>query len=911
MEVFWPNYSDPPHGQDDMRMLGPADHFGQLGESHSSLWSCLCDYTHYNMDKLGSNIFTGYGFYRGGLDELAKRNCVRNDGSLPRFGNVYRDFLRSYRSMENIDYYYWDGSQYHRRRKWVPMYEFYAPSFSEPLSNYPYLLYSYSDYTDDNSTFMHPFGCLAAESIDGFPVSETVDLDPVDGSIRRYRFNEVFRTHSTLAGIYYPMPKNPQQQLIGGNLVDIIPWYTYKNYSGPGGGDFGIKSVQWAWQEYWKPVDRQKVTSDNLAYFTTTQMGDHPTVSRLPITLTLAPYVGEGDLVSGRHAFLNIEYPNYRYDGTLKEHRLVCDEGDQDITIMPPAVFGDELGNYGDNPIWHVQLNDGPKRCFDINGAWLTTSGEECHVDLYETCTTSPWLEDVTLFDTGYDSKITNPDRTITHFDTIPPTYEYYQRGLKVTPKPGNLGFLPKRLHQFDAEHYEMRISALSTCDEVGSSPWIGVKDLTKFYPGSTDFNVVCCSDSNELTVTFKFKYPISVGAFGSNFGFGAKKDKNAVGLDGNYLEKGTVFSGTLYHLPGIKLYKSDDDNTYTSIYNLDSMKLAIKSDVVTNVDCFYELPKSSESIKPFKYLKMVLRLMPTVSEVNAVGGDYKKYFFDAINKVGLNYFYVYYNEFLEAREIVHTYERLYNVSYGYHGDFPPHGYDGTGSLLYVNPNDKSTVYQMDSIGGVVGMPNSAGECKSINKIQGRILKACHPDKEPLEGSDITKWEGEQKKIHDAIAIKSGSTHIMLRSQPPPNMKYLFDAAGVNFPSWSCNLYNTLVAPLFPTYNSASYSPCGHNYVRDLKSAKYSVCAVFGSIFGRVYTDNYNYGFKHYCGGDDVMIWTYDVLNQSHLAVLAKAEMNIRRQYDKADEVNAKTRAAATMRNLSKYSYPSPVDPVH
>lgn len=912
MDPFWDGAADPPHGRDDMRMLGPADHFGEAGESHSSLWACLCDFTYYNKDKIRANMFTGSAYYRGGLDELAKRNCVRNDGSLPRFGNVYRDFLRSYRSMDNVDYYYWNGRQYFRRRKWVPMYEFYAPSFSELLSNYPYLLYSYSDYTDDNSTFIHPFGCLMADGmVESVNVGEKIDIDD-GGSANRYRPEEIFRSHYTLAGIYYPRPKNPQQYLVGMNLVDIMPWYTYKNYPGPGGGDGGVNSIQWAWQEYWKEVERQKITEVSVRYFSTILMGNHPTTDRLPITLTLAPYTGEDGPVSGRHAFLDVGYPNYKYDGMLKEHRLVCDEGAHIITVTPPTSSGDKLGNYGANPIWHVQLNDGPKRCFNMDGEWLTTSGEGCNVDLYKTCTSSPWLPDITLFDTGYYSDVPDSNRTITYYDTKPPTYEYYQRGLNVSVKPGSLGFLPRRIHQLGPEVYEMRVSKVSTCDEGGGSAWASVESINQFYPGSMSFNVVYCSESNELSITFKFQYPVSLGAVGINFKFGARRNRSAVTPYGNYKVKGTLFDGTLYHIPGIKLYKSDDDSIYTSAYNLDSMKLATKTDTIKYINGFYEFSKTTESVKPTKYLKITFRLVSSAAEVDGVGGDYKKYFFKAINKVAINYIYIYYNEFLEASENITTHERLYNISYGGHGDFPPHGYENTGSLLYVIPNDKSTVYQMDSIGGVVGMPGSAGDCKSMNKVRGRILKKCHSDKERLESSELAEWEMEQKKIHDEVAIKSGSTIIVLRSFPPPNMQYLFKKANVNFPSWNCNLINTLVAPLLPVYAAAPYSPCGHNFIRDMKAVRYSMCAMWGRIYGRTYQDNWDVGFKFYCGGDEEMVWHVDVLkNASSLHVLNNAFNARYKEWDRADEVNKRLRAAAINRNPSKYSYPSPVDPIY
>ena len=888
-----------PHGSHDMRMLGPADNFGEVGESIASIWACRCDWIHYNYEKQGENVFTGYSRYRGGLNDVAKLACIRNHGVLPKFGNVYRDFLRSYRSMDNIYYYYWTGQRFNRKHKWVPMYEFYSASFTEPLSNYPYDLGSYSDYTEDNCSFMHPLGfLLATGSIENVQIKEKIYVDS-EGIPVRLRFDDVFKTHY-ITNIYYPMPKDPEFVFISGLPVAIMPWYTYRDF--PEGVE---NSIQWAWQEYWRLVERQNMSSsileNNIEY---DLVGNHPTLDRVPITLTSVPYSDLsvfGGPVTGRHAFLSIDYPNYLYDGKLKEHRLVCDEGDHILSILPPIGEGEELGNYGASPAWGIKLNDGPVRCFNLEGNWITSTTSGCESELYNTCTTSPWTEGVTIFDTGYDSVDPDEDRTITRSTEFGDEYTYYQRGLNISIRQEALGFLPKRMHQLD--EYEMKVNVVTTYDWL-ESPWAYVENTDEFFPGSKDFEVVYPININEVSVTFSFGYSVSIGAVGMQLGFGA------VSVDQDLYEQGTVFSGSLYHIPGVKIFSSDDDVSYTKIYDADSMSMAIKSDAYNSINCFYELPKTADMLKPFKYLKIVFRLNPTDDEIADVGGDYSLYFFDAENSIYIKYLYVYYNEFLEATESIKTYERLYNVSYGTHGDFPPHGYDGTGSLLYPLLEDRSTVYQRDALQGVVGMPNSDGECKSINKVRGRILKECYPDKHPLEGSDLHEWEAEQKNIHDEIALKSGSTYITLSSVTPPNMRYLLEKAKAVFPSWSCVLNNTLVSPLMLPFKGSSFSPCGHQYIWGFHNMTRQVCGAPIRRYGWMRYDTFEYYFRHVCGdgpgrpNDWVVVAYYTSF--AHL-LIGDADYNLNFLSPQLSDVVS----SLYRTNLTKYTHPDPVTPIH
>lgn len=841
MEIF----NNPEHGANDMRMLGPDDHYGKTGESHARIWNCTCDFTYYNYHKQGGNVFVGYSNYRGGLDAIAKMDCVRSDGDLPKFGNVYRDFLRSYRSMDNIYYYVWDGTRYARRNKWVPMYEFYSPSPGSLLSTYPYFLYMSNDYdSEDKSLFIPQFGCLLAINVEGVDISEEIDGYGSAGSAR-LRFEDVFRTHYVGGGIYYPTPKNPQYKMIGGNLVPIMPWYTYRD-----GADG--QSIQWAWQEYWKEIERQSTKASMSSIQDVTMLGTHVVVNSLPNMIAVPPYDENG---KGQHIFLSISYPDYRYDGELKEHRLVCDEGTHVITVTPPEP--NEDGGY-DNLFWSLKIDDGPPRCFDSDGNWLVDEpggggeeeegeeqeGSKCNVTLYETCTTSPWVEDITLFAGGYDSPTPDPDRTIISYDEEGEHETYYQRGLNVSVRAGALASVPRRLIPFEGSG-EMRVNKLATCGDDYSSPWSSsgtVEDISLFYPFSNDVGAVYCSSDGDVEFTIKLEGE-SVGGVAIEFDFGARPEGTPV--------PGTVFSGSLFHIPGVKIYRSEDDNLYTSIMSVDSMHLATKSDGLTSKICLYTFPLTADVIKTCKYLKISFRLAPTSTELSDVDGDYETYFPTAKNKVSIRTLHIYCNEFIEGEETIKTYERLYNISLGGHGDFPPHGYDSTGSLLYVMNEDRSTVYQMDSLGGVVGMPNSAGECASMNKLRGRRMKAVTADKTRVPGS-LYDWEGEQKKIHDAIAIDTGSTEMTFKSCVPPNLSYLLGKAGCKFPSWTCDFVNTLILPLAAVNVASPYSAAGHIHAPDFQHSWRTICIHDLSLTWR-------YGYFRY-GAPGTALWSFDVL---------------------------------------------------
>ncbi len=838
MEVFWEGWSDPPHGQHDIRMMGPADNFGWVCDTHAHLWNCWLDWSFCNMEKQTKNMWKGASRYRGGMTYLDQLRCVEGGGKLPQFGNVYRDFMKSDRSVDTVYYYYFDGSMYRSMLKWVAATESYSKSnFTLSSIDTPYRLYNSNDYYDDGSLYMDQMGLLlAANDIEGVDIGERIDPS-------RYMFNEVFKPHYSLSGLYYPYPRHPYQVAAGGGaLVDVISWYTYKDV--PGGDR--TKSIQWAWQEPWQDIDRYVITGGDIDCSREGAISFkyiHPTIKTFPENVVAEPYSNVGGFVQGKHTFLLIDYPPYMYDYTIKEHGLVCDEGVQTVRVAP--VKDEDTGKVDH---WFVQLNEGPSRCFDFDGNWV--DDDECNNDLYSTCTQEPWVNTVTLFDTGYDSVTPDPDRTIRTYDAVGESVDtYFQRGLNVSIDTTKFGFLPKKLNLLDPygdPFYEVKLSKIpALTPEMSDNEWANIEDLSQWYPGTNAFSLMYNQSDSSVEISFKISKEIVMGAVAIDY---------TIGSEGEMVEAGKKSSwyGSLYNIPAIQVSKSSDDTTYTPIYTFDSMYLSTKDSQLEPIRCFYKFTNVIAD-EFYQYIKISLRLVPTAAEVSNFKDLYSYFYNDWVNKfIKLESIYLYSYEYIEAQETIETHERKYRISSGSHGDFPPHGYDDTGSLLYVLPNDRSTVQQMDSHEGVVGMGNSGGDCKTMNKCRGRIMKSAHMDKEPVSGPiDVYSWEAEQKKIHDEIAINSGSPTFVMTSTMPPGIEDYLEKAGLIFPSWICVFTNSLVSPLAPIKAYGSYSPTGHLNTWDLTNMRREYLC--GVLFVRFAADIIDYILVHQGTGDEVL----------------------------------------------------------
>jgi len=800
MELFYETNDDESlkYGSWNLRMLGPQNNYGYVCDNHAALFNCTCDWSYCNLYKESENLFNGNGKYRCGLDGMAKAECVAYGGDLPKFGNPYRDFLMSFRSIDSVYYYYVDGTDFTRLRKWMPLYEFYTSAdVTKGSSSYPYDLYT----KDTTSPFVHPMGLLRAYgSIEGVPIKEQLDVDN-EGIPKRYDFDEVFDTNHTNSSIMYPWPVNAQFN--GDDMV--MSWFTYKDYPG---GDTS-KSIQWAWQEIWQPIEEQLFVSDIIL------MGES-TDEEIADVVFSGGYTYENNAASGKLIFCTVEYPDYQYDAYIGEHRLVCEAGDYTISLTAPVKNSE--GEY-ESPYFFIQLDNGPKRMFDIDGNWDSTSDDNPHYNLYTTCTVEPWATSVTLFAPGYTNDSTTQaetdGRVIETYDDIGDEVKtYYQRGLNISLIPSKFTFLPKWKMLIPSDAYEVKFNTVPSC-VMGEE--IEEIEVDEWYPMPYCLNIPYCCSEEEVEFEFEFIAKKSIERIVCDFKFGAET-----------LEDESI---KLHHIPAISVLKSTDGESYTLLHTHSTgMVLATEDDAVTSERVAMTWNIGPENIlEPWTYLKLKFRVKPTADEL-----DYYELinYDDCTNVVYFECNYMYDSEFIDATESVYTYERKYNISYGKHGDFPPHGYNSTGNLLYPRGNETSTVYQRDSRQGVVGMAGTSGEHETMNKVRGRLMFECHDDNEPLTGGNLPVWEEEQKKIYDAIAIEPGSTTFTCSSMCPPGLSDQLAEANVYFPyTWGCSFLNTIILPLTPVKWCDPYSPCGQLFDWDLSDYHWEYrCA--GSQFG-------------------------------------------------------------------------------
>jgi len=863
MEVFQPDeFGDIEHGSWDMRMLGPSEHYGFTCDTHAQIPNCTCDWSFCNHDKVTSNIFGGSASYRGGVQGEAAYWMTKNGGSLPKFGNVFRDYLRSYRSMDNVDYYKLNTTtlSFNRRKKWVPIYEFYSfadISRGASADDWPWMVYTSDDFYDNSHTaFQHPMGFLmATRSIEGVNIGEEIlteeDSDPESGievSVR-LRFDEVFRPHSSTAGLFYPYPRSPKQS---GGLIsqDIIPWFTYKDPPGSTG-----KSIHWAWQEVWLPLEREAIDLNVSREYDV--QDDHKILTgEIFIEKLQRPYVEDlGGSVAGKHLFLDINYPEYKYDVELMEYRLVCDEGSRVIEITAPEEIEDAPGSYDSNlAAWTTTIDNGKGRCFDASGNWLAVPTDgSCNVALYTACSTEDWYyEDVTVFSESDASATPHSDRTVLEsYDdfTGDPIEKYYNYGLNIIVNSAFMDYLPYKivLTDFEGEDgHQMRFSRPQDTAINTENPWSGVES-NEWYPANFGFDVYYsvddgAGDDYSLNIDYELLNKRTILGVIIEFDYGPAEDE---GIDKTI--PGYVFVGTLYHLPGIRMFTSEDGASFTQVYELDSMSLATKDDDrddENRLRCFYDIDFSPSDVLStnHRYFRISFRLKPTAEEIAEKTG-LSTYFNNAgVNNVcNISSIRLYYCEFVDAEEDIVVYERKYKISVGDHGDFAPHGSDSGGSLLYPLNSDKSSVYQHDMAGGVIGGgASTAGASKSMNKLRGRIMKQIEEDNTPIPGNDVIDFEAKQKKIHDEI-IDSGSTTFTLESTAPPGLE---DQLSAPFPSWNCTFRNTYVRPLSRIIPLFSYSPCGHSFDWDIEHIR----SDWPCGWTNLRVNRFDYIFRQVCG---------------------------------------------------------------
>jgi len=800
------------HGAHDLRMLGPQEHFGEICDNHASIWNCTCDWSYCNLDKVSENRFTGFGRYRGNLDDVAKVIATIGGGLLPKFGNPVRDFMRSYRSLDNVDYYAPIGTQFVRRQKWMPAYYFFTSAdVTKGVGEYPHKLYT----EDLSSPFVHPFGLLLAKgTIEGIEIKEEIETETLgDKEVpKRYKFEEIFEMHGgegSGGSLTYPYPTNP---FYNGNKL-IISWYTFRDYTPDTN-----KSIQWVWQEIWKSVERSVPETDTIlgedSGYDISNVGASSSSAQtedaegeIDEIILSRPFLYTDQVAKGPFLFANVNYPDYKYDAEIAEHRLVLDEDQYTLFVTAPVRNND--GEYEEKK-FYLQLGTGARRPFDIASSWISDADEDTNPGLYDDTIGGDWVEDVTLFAPGFTSKsktvAENEGRVIVTYDGSGDKVKtYYQRGLNVSLNTDKFQYLPREKTLITAADVEFSAAPSFVPDENNPAGGIESGESTPINPcievgyNSSDGTVDLIFD---LTSKKAIDRVVFICKFGAE---GLEKDG-----DGN------AISWRLYHIPSLTISHSDIGVIYTTAHSSGGMQVATKEDKLANKEVILDWNMSaSDVLDTHSKWRLRFRLQPTSQEINVKEG-LSEYINDGENVVFFKCIYVYDTKFANAQENIETFERRYNISVGSHGTFPPHGFEGPGDVLLPSVGEGSTLYQRDTLeGGVTGI-GFPDEVTTMNKIRGRLMKETHGDKELLPSQTLNDMEAEQERIYNDIAIKTGATSFILTSVSPPGMDDKLAEVGATFPeSWTCDFTNTLILPLTPVKEEPLYNACGEFFLQD------------------------------------------------------------------------------------------------
>lgn len=360
------------NGPWNMRMEGPTVNFYKTGLYCCSVCACNCPVETYNIVKQGDSYFSGFARYRGDVDEDTLRYWNATGGGLPKFGNVLRPQLLSFRSTDYVQYLYYDYSldtpKYLSHWAWMPSTMFFSDiSYTMPKD----IVYNYfmSDYT---VLPIDALGTMLFYSLDNETYNEYV-------SERRLRYEEVFEVYLSTEKIAYP------SALISDGFRVPVPQFkkTTEGY------------IQWAWREIHEPIKRDFDKSGNILLFT------------------------------------EFYYPDYIFDRYNIEHRTVCEEGEHTVKVVFPKLIEKE-GVY-ENKYPYLQLDNGLPRCFNWEGVFVSECPVDGYEGNYQDLTSPPWL-DMGLFDSNYvttTEEANNVGTVISRLDSLGEEYlTYYNRGL-------------------------------------------------------------------------------------------------------------------------------------------------------------------------------------------------------------------------------------------------------------------------------------------------------------------------------------------------------------------------------------------------------------------------------------------------------------------------------------------------
>jgi len=837
------------HGSHDMRMLGPEGTIAFTGDGCNFLYRCTCDWRTYTAYKQGESVFTGWARYRGGSAGQMSVWTYNGD-ALPKFGNVERVQMNSYRTI--------DKAQYERSsdggETWTVDWEL-MPSFMAfndvDFTKKSESVFEYGD-SGEGSNVNHPLGMYIAEFMDGENVNEFIDYT------KRVRFEDVFECRTTVGDyISYPKMKPEYSRIKDGKTLGH--WYEFKAY--PEGG---TTYIQWAWRDVWWPLERNLSTFYTV-FNTIYEAGDKYLIKG-PYIPGINPTTNGPGGLSGKFEFLTIEYPDYVYDCHVMELRKVIYEGVHEIKFYAPEKdpqTGEYLGQF------QIQLDLGPKRCINlIAGVWEDEippgssqpdddERENCNIDFYKECAGNPdfvpvppdlpdgvmpaepdssvndyWATDVTLFGTGYTSpskEVAEADnRKSTTYSTPPDgadydqveNNEYFQRGLTVTISglSGNGStvsgvstsslLFPIVLQEYDTYYGDPGI--MYSCID-GSALTSSGTDVETNSLGIYTY----CAGINPLNADITAgagTKMLAVGRLELEFVFGSTTNSGFPSASG---VEPTSSEYQYFHIPQITVYSAANDYGGSTgwVASTDCMELySGPDDVIENkivVMQWQNLPEYL--VNGATCFILELRYVPTPEEIDALSIVNRERFDNSSNYVQYERVTVFDDVLTSAIEKIKTHERKFYISTS-SSECPYQN-----GALNIVPNYRSTVYQTDTDGGVLGIENSGGDSfNMVSKVRGRLLRKTYPDSTSI-GGQPADMELVQCRLYDEAIGDSLST-VYMKSIVPPGLLSALDRYNLTYVPMNClTLKNNVLARIddinsFPPMCGEGYTWVDGNY---------------------------------------------------------------------------------------------------
>lgn len=780
------------HGDHDMRMLGPPNNEGYHDRGCNFLLPCSCNWRTFNKKKNGDNYFTGWGRIRGLVPDYE----LYDWDVLPKFGNVNRAQLNSYKTIDKWAYSISsDGGQnFSSGTMLMPAtMQFNKVDFTDtsvPMWNF--------GASDVGPNVVNPLGMYIALSVDGIAMNESID------SNNRFDFDDVFHCRISVDGLSYPVTAGKYSQRRKAGV--IYPWYEFKRY--PVGG--GSSQIQWAWQEMWKPVEHNLDSdshSGNLSQFIETYLNNNV------LSLVKGPFILDGEDIAGHFLFLDVNYPDYEYDYTNKEFQTVIDEGEHTLTLTVPEkdeYTGEYLG------LLSVKLDDGPVRGITWEGNWakeedvedFDDGNEVYNIELYENCIGGPdnppeevdniikdWLTTVTLFGTGYDNEeyqsSEDDDRMLKYYEvreSIELTKQiYFQRGLQITPNASILS---------------------------GSSLPLNLVPIDQINPLNIEFIKVCGAiDFHTVNIGFD-SIKRTLGGISISFKFGI------IELSDDQIQQqgeDQITPNEYYHIPQFTIYATDGGETSEAVelFSTDNMELCLLSqgemEVVEREYVWDNTLDYIGSGKDSIFIKF--RITPNSEELSKFTLNDLELYNNSINIVNVVNAVPYEDILVNATEHINTWERKYLVSHGNSGYSPPQGVDITKPVFRARANEKSTYYQHDGPDGVTNIPGSNGTIKMASKAFSRHLYEIHEDEESLDAEAGVRFLEEKQKVLYSEALSGNVEEELLVSIMPPGLEVIFNIRQLNYThSVNLMLKNSLLTDLADINHFDPLSGEGNEY---------------------------------------------------------------------------------------------------